>query len=82
MIRNEDGSAVLSKEELQELNIAYQKVVDILDGMPSFLGDYCKNMDEYANIRKWEDILNGEEFIRSNWIDDDDEDDDESEEEE
>lgn len=85
MIKNEDGSAVLSKEEMQELHKAYQKVVDILDDQASSLQDYCKNMNEYANIRKWEDLLNGEEFVRSNWIDDEDdteEEDDESDEEE
>lgn len=72
MQNNEDGSVALSKEELAELHKAYQMVVDILDAMPAFLGDYCRNASDYVNIRKWEHLLNGKEFDRSDYVDDDD----------
>jgi len=75
MIKNEDGSVVLSKEELEELNNAYQKLYNVLSGFPSSLQDYCEDNEEYANIGKWQCSLNGEEFDRSDWIDEEDEED-------
>jgi len=68
MIKNEDGSVVLTKEELEELNNAYKKLYDMLSIFPASLQDYCKDNEEYANIGKWQCLLNGEEFDRSDWI--------------
>ncbi len=64
MIKNEDGSAVLSKEELEELNIAYQTLYAILDSMPTSISDYFENSNDYVNMMKWQCLLNDEEFIR------------------
>lgn len=69
MIKNPDGSVTLTKEELEELNKAYQQIVGILDGFPAFLGDYFCNEEDYINARKWDDLLDGKEFVRSNWLD-------------
>lgn len=68
MIKNEDGSIVLSKEELQELNIAYQSLYAVLDEMGKPIGDYFENQDDYVNIMKWQCTLNDEEFRREDWV--------------
>lgn len=69
MINNEDGSVVLSKAELSSLNNAYQGLYDILSDMPSFLGDYFDEQEEYLNVEKWHCFLEGRDFNRSDYID-------------
>ena len=75
MIKHEDGSTTLTKEELEELNKAYHKLYGIISRMPSSLQDYCRYDDEYANIGKWSCFLEDRPFDRSDWIDDEDEED-------
>lgn len=67
MRKNEDGNVTLTKREFSELNKAYQKLYDIIGCMPTFLGDYCKNGNEYMRILKWHCQLNGKEFHRQDW---------------
>ncbi len=67
MQKHDDGSVTLPKEEFAKLNKAYQKLIGILGRMPSSLEDYCKSHQEYLNLRRWEDQLQGKEFDRSGW---------------
>ena len=53
MQKNEDGSVVLTKQELKQLNSAYHSLYTILDNMPAFLGDYFSNHEKYINVEKW-----------------------------
>lgn len=67
MQKHEDGSITLTKQELGEVNEAYQKLYKILNRMPTFIGDYCKDHNEYLRIVKWQCQLAGEEFRREDW---------------
>lgn len=65
MISNEDGSIVLSKEELSELREAYRDLHRIFDAM---MVDY-NDQPEYLNVEKWHCLLEGKHFNRSDYID-------------
>lgn len=67
MIKNDDDSIVLSKEEAQELNIAYQTLYAILDSMSDSIEGYFANQDDYINMMKWQCLLNDEEFIQEEY---------------
>ena len=67
MTNNTDGSVTLSQEEFAEINEAYQALYDILDCMPSFIGDFFVKHEDYLNMMKWRHQLNGEIFDRSDY---------------
>lgn len=67
MQKNKDGSVVLTKKELKEVNKAYQSLYTILGDMPTFLGDFFDEQEDYINVEKWHCLLNGKKFDRSDW---------------
>jgi len=67
MRKNEDDSVTLTKREYSELNKAYQKLFRLISDGPTFLGDYCRDRNEYLRIVKWQCWLEGEEFRRKDW---------------
>lgn len=52
----------ITQEEWDELSKAFIKLYETLDRFPTFLGDYCKDREEYLNIEKWKCLLRGEPF--------------------
>lgn len=73
MQKHKNGNVVLSEQEIVELTEAYEKLYGVLSGFPTRLCDFCDDMDEYANIKKWHCLLTGREFNRTDWIDEDEE---------
>jgi hypothetical protein len=67
MKKHEDGSVTLTKEELSELNKAYQGLYDIINNGITYIGDYFDDQTDVMKVRKWSALLNGEKFRRSDW---------------
>jgi hypothetical protein len=67
MQNNEDGSVTLTKQEFAKLNKAYQALYEIIDRMPSFLGDYLERKSDYLNIEKWQCLLSRKKFNRKDY---------------
>jgi hypothetical protein len=67
MQKHEDGSVTLTKEELSELNKAYQALYEIANGGVSSIEDYFDDQKDVMKIRKWSAQLNGKKFRRSDW---------------
>jgi heme oxygenase len=78
MQKNNDGSIIITKEDLEELNNAYQGLYDTLNRFPTSMQDFFED-EEYLKICKWQCLLNNEEFNASDWIDGYEEDDDSKE---
>lgn len=68
MKQDNQGNVTLTQNEFKELHEAYQRLCDTLDSFTSSMQDFCRSDNEYLNIRKWECLLNGEEFDYSDWI--------------
>lgn len=72
MQKNVDGSVTLSKDELGELNNAYQSIMKYFSAMPFSMEDMFED-DTNTAIRRWGAQLAGREYIP----DDEDEEEDE-----
>ncbi len=67
MKKNEDGSVVLTKNEVKQLNTAYQTLYDLLSDMPSYMGDFMERKDHQAVV-KWHCLLKGERYRKKDWF--------------
>lgn len=72
MLKNVDGSVTLSKDELSELNNAYQAIIKYFSAMPFSMGDMFED-DTNTAIRRWEAQLDGREYIPDDEEDEEDE---------
>ena len=67
MQKHEDGSVTLTKQELSELNKAYQGLYDIINNGIACIGDYFDDQEDVMHIRKWSALLKGKRFNREDW---------------
>lgn len=64
MQRNNDGSLLLTRDDLLSLGRAYYALFDSLDGMIGFLDQFAQEEpDEYKNISNWYEVLGGREPV-------------------
>jgi len=69
MIRHKEGSITLSPKEVKELRTAYNDLYEIIDSMPTSIGDYFggNSTASMRRVNKWLCWLKGEKFRRADY---------------